>query len=108
MRSAVLRPRGFLVSGIEREFLAVAHDANASSRTGSAGTLVGSGTGDGGAGGGDTSGVVDAAGGGMGRVTGGVFFPHASVVSTKIRARGARRLIVDSPVTSTSPAARCC
>jgi hypothetical protein len=54
--------------------------------TGSAGTIVGSATGSGGAGG--RVGVVDAVvagGGGAGLVSGGVFFPHAAAVSPNIK-----------------------
>src|SRR5262249_61673899 len=73
----------------------------ASSRPGSGGTMVGSFTGSGGAGG--RAGVAGAAvevGGGAGRATGGVFFPHA-MVPTQIAAHTitpSRRFIACSPL----------
>ena len=83
----------------------------ASSRTGSGGTIVGSDTGSGGAGGCDGA-VPPGTGGGAGRATGGVFLPQPTAAitdTTAIRSAICRAaFIVDSPVIWTSPAFRCC
>src|SRR3954471_7678343 len=85
-------------------------DEIASSRTGSFGTAIGSETGTGGAGG--RAGVegVAGGGGGIGRATGGVFLPHAAAPAqtTAHTITACRTVIVQSPVTLTSPAFHCC
>jgi hypothetical protein len=63
--------------------------------TGSGGTIVGSATGSGGAGG-RVGGAVEAfaSGGGAGLDTGGAFFPHAAMVSPDIKIMNAAERIL--------------
>src|SRR5262249_11728674 len=73
-------------------------DEIASSRTGSGGTIVGSATGSGGAGGREDVPAEDVAGcGGAGRATGGGFFPHAvNAQATAHTITSCRTLIIES------------
>src|SRR5207253_5591987 len=75
-------------------------DEMASSRTGSGGTIVGSLTGSGGAGGRPGAAGAADGGGGAGRATGGVFLPHAAVITlaNAINSTTRRTLIVASPI----------
>src|SRR6185295_19349473 len=85
-------------------------DAIASSRTGSGGTIVGSATGSGGAGGREP--VVELApggGGGSGRATGAGFLPHAATLITRSSSSAAPlvRVIVVSTILTNSVAGCC-
>src|SRR5438067_5652193 len=76
-------------------------DEIASSRTGSGGTMAGSVTGSGGAGGRPgVEGAVVAGGGGVGRATGGVFLPHAAAITLANASHSTirRTVIVASPI----------
>src|SRR5437879_5163670 len=79
-------------------------DVIASSRTGSGGTIVGSATGSGGAGGREAlSAVVAAGAGGVGRATGGLFLWHAvtpSAAITTVAYNAARRFFRPSVIIS--------
>src|SRR5204862_3173899 len=85
----------------------------ASSLTGSGGTMIGSTTGSGGAGGRDGAAVfAGGTGGGIGRAIGGFLAPQATAAVNDRSAIniciGLAALIVDSPLIWTSPASRCC
>src|SRR2546426_5280 len=112
MGAPVLPERRFVVARIERKLLAVTHrtDAIASSRTGSGGTIVGSATGSGGAGGRD--GGVEIApgkGGGIGRAMGACFFPHpATLITTSNRTVVPHTRVIVGSTILTSWVVGCC